>query len=107
MKVARRRPLHRRNRRKRNRRKRPNQPKPPNSRGPQTGGSAQDRRRNVFKVKFDCSNGAFVVEVHRDWAPLGAARFEQLVKEGFYNECRFFRVVRGLSRNLGFPAIRL
>lgn len=48
---------------------------------------------NVFRVKFECSNGTFVVECHRDWAPLGAARFEQLVKEGFYNGDRFFRVL--------------
>ena len=56
---------------------------------------------NVFKVKFECSNGTFVVECHRDWAPLGAARFEQLVKEGFYNECRFFRVVPGFVVQFG------
>jgi peptidyl-prolyl cis-trans isomerase A (cyclophilin A) len=48
---------------------------------------------NVFKVKFECSNGTFVVEVHKDWAPLGAARFEELVKSGFFNNDRFFRVV--------------
>jgi len=56
---------------------------------------------NVFKVKFECSNGTFVVECHRDWAPLGAARFEQLVKEGFFNEGRFFRVVPGFVVQFG------
>ena len=35
----------------------------------------------------------FVVEVHRDWAPLGADRFYNLVKNGFYDDCRFFRVL--------------
>lgn len=48
---------------------------------------------NVFKVKFECSNGTFVVEVHRDWAPVGVRRFEELLKANFYNENRFFRVV--------------
>lgn len=48
---------------------------------------------NVYKVKFECSNGTFVVEVHKDWAPIGAARFEELVKSGFLNGDRFFRVV--------------
>ena len=48
-----------------------------------------------YRVKFDTSKGVFVVEVHRDWAPLGADRFYQLVKSGFYDEARFFRVVPG------------
>lgn len=47
----------------------------------------------TFNVKFDTSAGIFVVEVHRDWAPNGADRFYNLVKNGFYNNCRFFRVV--------------
>lgn len=48
-----------------------------------------------FKVKFDTSKGVFVVDVHRDWAPLGADRFYELVKDGFYDQARFFRVVPG------------
>lgn len=48
---------------------------------------------NVVKVKFDTSKGAFVVEVHKDWAPKGAARFLELVQLGYFNENRFFRVV--------------
>ena len=35
----------------------------------------------------------FVVEVHRDWAPIGADRFYNLVKNGFYDDVRFFRVL--------------
>jgi len=48
-----------------------------------------------YKVKIDTSKGVFVVDVHRDWAPLGADRFYELVKNGFYDEARFFRIVPG------------
>jgi peptidyl-prolyl cis-trans isomerase A (cyclophilin A) len=47
----------------------------------------------TFKAKFDTSAGVFVVEVTRAWAPNGADRFYNLVKNGFYDGCRFFRVV--------------
>ena len=46
-----------------------------------------------YKARFDTSKGAFVVEVHRDWAPKGADRFYNLVKNGFFDDARFFRVV--------------
>jgi peptidyl-prolyl cis-trans isomerase A (cyclophilin A) len=46
-----------------------------------------------FKAKFDTSKGSFVIEVHRDWAPKGADRFYNLVKNGFLDDARFFRVV--------------
>jgi peptidyl-prolyl cis-trans isomerase A (cyclophilin A) len=49
---------------------------------------------SIFRVKFECSNGDFVVAVHPEWAPRGAARFEELVKSGFYDGGRFFRVVK-------------
>lgn len=62
---------------------------------PTTGGP------NVFKVKFECSNGSFTVECHRDWAPLGVARFEELVKSDFFTEARFFRVVPGFVVQFG------
>ena len=48
-----------------------------------------------FKARFDTSKGAFVVEVKREWAPLGADRFYELVKSGFYDESRFFRIAPG------------
>jgi peptidyl-prolyl cis-trans isomerase A (cyclophilin A) len=48
----------------------------------------------TFKARFDTSAGAFVVEVHRDWAPIGADRFFNLVKNGFFDDGRFFRVIQ-------------
>jgi peptidyl-prolyl cis-trans isomerase A (cyclophilin A) len=46
-----------------------------------------------FRVAFETSRGTFVVEAHRAWAPNGADRFYQLVRAGFFDDTRFFRVV--------------
>ena len=54
-----------------------------------------------FRAKFETSEGEFVIEVHRDWAPLGADRFYNLVANGFYDECRFFRVISGFMAQFG------
>ena len=48
----------------------------------------------TFQVKLETTKGEVLIEVHRDWSPHGAARFYELVKIGFYNDCRFFRVIR-------------
>jgi len=63
--------------------------------------SLTERAPAVFRVKFDTTKGAFVVEVHRTLAPLGADRFYNLVKHGFYDGCRFFRVIDGLVAQAG------
>lgn len=55
----------------------------------------------MFRAKFDTSKGVFVVEVHRDWAPIGADRFYNLVNAGFYNGDRFFRVLSGFMAQFG------
>jgi peptidyl-prolyl cis-trans isomerase A (cyclophilin A) len=55
----------------------------------------------VFHVKLDTSKGMVDIEVHRDWAPVGADHFFQLVKSGFYDGARFFRVVRGFVVQFG------
>jgi peptidyl-prolyl cis-trans isomerase A (cyclophilin A) len=55
----------------------------------------------VYKVNVDTSKGAFVLEMHRDWAPIGADRFYNLVKNGFYNNARFFRVISGFMVQFG------
>jgi peptidyl-prolyl cis-trans isomerase A (cyclophilin A) len=48
-----------------------------------------------FIARFETSRGDFFVQVVRDWAPLGADRFYNLVRNGFYDGNRFFRVLDG------------
>ena len=55
----------------------------------------------TYKVSFDTSKGVFVVEVTRAWAPKGADRFYNLVKNGFYDNVRFFRVISGFMVQFG------
>jgi peptidyl-prolyl cis-trans isomerase A (cyclophilin A) len=55
----------------------------------------------TFQVAFETSAGDFTVDVVRDWAPHGADRFYNLVRLGFYNDCRFFRVVPGFVAQFG------
>jgi len=54
-----------------------------------------------FQVKFETSKGEFIVEVTRAWAPNGADRFYNLVKNGYYDGCRFFRVVENFMVQFG------
>jgi peptidyl-prolyl cis-trans isomerase A (cyclophilin A) len=58
----------------------------------------------VFKAKFTTTAGDFVVEVHRDWAPLGADRFYNLVRSGYFANAAFFRVVPGFVVQFGLSA---
>ena len=67
--------------------------------------TGQDEKApETFKVKFDSSVGPFVVEVHRAWAPNAADHFYTLVKNGFYDEARFFRVVPNFMVQFGINA---
>jgi homoserine O-acetyltransferase len=44
-------------------------------------------------VALETTAGRFVIEVHPDWAPIGADRFRRLVEVGYYDDARFHRVV--------------
>jgi peptidyl-prolyl cis-trans isomerase A (cyclophilin A) len=63
--------------------------------------SLTEKAPDTYKVKFDTSKGAFTVEVTRDWAPLGADRFYNLVKNGYFDNCRFFRVISNFMVQFG------
>ena len=67
-----------------------------------------EKAPDTYRVNFDTTKGAFVVTVHRDWAPNGADRFYNLVKNGFYDETRFYRVIPGFMVQWGMngnPAV--
>jgi len=63
--------------------------------------AAQEKAPDTYKVKLDTSKGPVVIEVHRSWAPIGADHLYNLVKSGFYNDVRFFRVVPGFMVQFG------
>jgi peptidyl-prolyl cis-trans isomerase A (cyclophilin A) len=58
----------------------------------------------VYKAQFTTTRGDFVVEVHRASAPLGADRFYNLVKNGYFTNAAFFRVVPGFIVQFGLNA---
>lgn len=71
--------------------------------------SLKEKAPETFKADFQLGNGGhFVIEVHRAWSPNGADRFYNLVKSGFYNDTRLFRVVPGFMVQWGIngdPAV--
>jgi peptidyl-prolyl cis-trans isomerase A (cyclophilin A) len=54
-----------------------------------------------YNVRFDTSVGVFVITVTREWAPLGADRFYNLVKNGYYDDVRFFRAIPNFMVQFG------
>jgi peptidyl-prolyl cis-trans isomerase A (cyclophilin A) len=58
----------------------------------------------VYKAQFTTTKGDFVVEVHREWSPIGADRFYNLVKNGFYDDARFFRVISNFMVQFGISS---
>jgi peptidyl-prolyl cis-trans isomerase A (cyclophilin A) len=66
----------------------------------------------AYRVKFDVSvpsgDASFIMNVDPEWAPIGAARFKELVQSKFFDGCRFFRVIPGFMAQIGIngdPAI--
>lgn len=56
---------------------------------------------DVFRVKFTTTQGDFVIEATRAWAPRGVDRFNELVNMRYFDQNRFFRVVPGFVAQFG------
>src|SRR5712664_3512 len=54
-----------------------------------------------FRARFSTTKGDFVIVVHRAWAPHGADRFYNLVRSGYFDGVRFFRVIPGFMAQFG------
>lgn len=54
-----------------------------------------------YAVKLETTKGDIIIDVTRAWAPQGADRFHELVKAGYYDDCAFFRVIKGFMAQVG------
>ena len=80
----------------------------PNKAKLRTPSALTEKAPDSYKVKLDTSKGPVVIEVHRDWSPLGADRFYNLVSNGFFDGVRFFRVIPNFMAQFGIngnPAV--
>lgn len=54
-----------------------------------------------YDVRLETTRGTIVIAVHREWAPLGADRFHELVTSGYYDAAAFFRIRKGTWAQFG------
>jgi peptidyl-prolyl cis-trans isomerase A (cyclophilin A) len=59
----------------------------------------------TYRVRFETSVGTIVVQVNKAWSPNGADRFYNLVKNGYYDDTRFYRVVEGFMAQFGLKGV--
>jgi peptidyl-prolyl cis-trans isomerase A (cyclophilin A) len=57
-----------------------------------------------YTCAFETTKGSFVVQVTREWAPMGADRFYNLCKIGYFDNARFFRNIQGFMVQFGVSA---
>lgn len=64
----------------------------------------KQRAPDTFTARFETTKGTVVIEVTRAWAPLGADRFYNLVRSGYYDGQRISRVRPGFIAQWGLHA---
>ena len=62
---------------------------------------ATETAPDTYEVLFETTQGNIVIEVQRSWAPLGADRFYNLVKMGYFTDVAFFRAIKGFMTQFG------
>lgn len=62
---------------------------------------ATEKAPDKFTVTFKTTKGDIVIEVKKEWSPLGADRFYNLIKMGYFKDIAFFRVVPGFMAQFG------
>ena len=70
--------------------------------------SAESLALPEYRVRLETTKGPIIIEVHRDWAPRAADRFYELVTARYFDDTRFFRVVKGQWAQFGIngdPAV--
>ncbi|MBI1933524.1 MAG: peptidylprolyl isomerase [Ignavibacteriales bacterium] len=65
----------------------------------------KEKSPDIFKVEFVTSKGNFIVEAKREYSPLAVDRFYYLVKNNYYSENRFFRVLPNFVVQWGMKGI--
>lgn len=63
--------------------------------------SVEARAPDVFRVRLDTSKGPIVIELHREWAAHGVDHFYNLVRAGYYDDSRFYRLIAGKWAQFG------
>lgn len=61
----------------------------------------REQSPSTFVARFETSKGNFDVAVNREWSPLAADRFYQLVKHHYYDSGIFYRVVPNFVAQFG------
>jgi peptidyl-prolyl cis-trans isomerase A (cyclophilin A) len=80
----------------------PPSPGPEKKSSPSTPASdTKEQAPEKFAVTLETTKGDIIVDVTREWAPVGADRFYLLVRSGYYDDVAFFRVIPGFMAQGG------
>ncbi|MGK0362931.1 MAG: peptidyl-prolyl cis-trans isomerase A (cyclophilin A), partial [Bradymonadia bacterium] len=64
-------------------------------------GKLTEKAPDKYAVKLATTAGDIIIDVDRSWAPKGADRWFNLVKNGYYTDIAFFRVISGFMAQVG------